>query len=63
MMADAIIVPSFTDVQMGNQKGFRFVSSSTAISHRKKNQTKNQKTQLKRNKRLEEKELKCSSLL
>lgn len=57
MMAGAIIVLSFTDVQMGTQKGFLFVSFSTAISHRKKEK------QLKRNKRLEENKLKCSSLL
>lgn len=54
LMADAIIVPSFTDVPMGNQKGFRFVSFSTAITH-------SMKQQLKRNKRLEEKEVKRSS--
>lgn len=32
LMAGAIIVPSFTDVPMGNQKGFHFISSSTAIT-------------------------------
>jgi len=43
MMAAAIIVPSFTDVQMGNQKRFRFVSFSTAISHRKKSSSRETK--------------------
>lgn len=42
-MADAIIVPSFTDFQMGNQKGFCFVSFSTAIRHRKKKKTAQEK--------------------
>lgn len=42
-MADAIVVPSFTDDQMGNQKGFCFVSFSTAISHRKKTAQEKQK--------------------
>lgn len=36
MLADAIIVPSFTDVQMGNQRGLCFVSFAATISHRKK---------------------------
>lgn len=48
VIADAIIVPSFTDVQMGNRKGFRFVDIQTTstVCHSKKSsrETKGRKS-------------------